>query len=120
MDPREALILSLKREVNALEQENEHLKSALNFSSDLNEHMISSGSLDRRAIKPAPKIDLDKVTELEGGELVELVKLYMAENESLRSENNELYTTKEIILRDQEVVCRENERLLKKLEDVNS
>jgi len=44
----------------------------------------------------------------------------MTENEALRKENAELFTTRELVLRDQELVCRENERLLKKLEDVNS
>lgn len=32
-DPREALILSLKREVSVLQSENEHLRSALNVYS---------------------------------------------------------------------------------------
>ena len=44
----------------------------------------------------------------------------MTENEALRKENAELFTMRELILRDQELVCRENEWLLKKLEDVNS
>jgi len=66
-----------------------------------------------------PKVDLERLPELDGTELAELVKLYMAENESLRQENNHLFTVRETILRDQEIVCRENERLLKKLEEVN-
>jgi kinesin family protein 12 len=44
----------------------------------------------------------------------------MTENHALRHENNELYSARDNLLRDQETVCRENERLLKKLEDVNS
>lgn len=44
----------------------------------------------------------------------------MTENEALRQENAQLFSTREVIMRDQELVCRENERLLKKLEDVNS
>lgn len=44
----------------------------------------------------------------------------MQVNEALRKENAELHTTREMVMRDQELVCRENERLLKKLEDVNS
>lgn len=68
----------------------------------------------------APKVDLDKLAELENNELSELVKLYMTENHTLRHENNELYLARDTLLRDQELVCRENERLLKKLEDVNS
>lgn len=37
MDPREALILSLKREINVLLAENEHLRTALNVYSKANE-----------------------------------------------------------------------------------
>jgi kinesin family member 12 len=75
---------------------------------------------DRSSAIVTPKIDIEKLAELENNELSELVKLYMTENQTLRQENNELYNTKDTLLRDQETVCRENERLLKKLEDVNS
>ena len=62
----------------------------------------------------------------------------MGENQSLRRENGDLFSVRDMmlrlyldneyikqnvnlmLLRDQELVCRENERLLKKLEDVNS
>ncbi|XP_058984448.1 kinesin-like protein KIF12 isoform X2 [Musca domestica] len=127
MDPREALILSLKRDINALEMENEHLKAALHYhhntikeasmsaenSAELTEIPMDNGG------GPIPKINLERLPELDGSELAELVKLYMQENEALRQENNHLFTVRETILRDQEIVCRENERLLKKLEDVN-
>lgn len=127
MDPREALILSLKREINALNLENEHLKSALNLHSDIFENIGSSGStmdlnnqIERKPIPAAPLVDLDRMSDLEVAEIIELVKLYVQENEALRTENTELFNARDMILRDQEVVCRENERLLKKLEDVNS
>ena len=69
---------------------------------------------------------------------MELIKDYMGENQSLRRENGDLFSVRDmmlrlylnneyfqqkinfLLLRDQELVCRENERLLKKLEDVNS
>lgn len=120
MDPREALILSLKREIGALNSENEHLRSALHFTSENVSRIETPSNMERRIIPEAPKIDLERVTELEGTELAELVKLYMVENQALRHENSELYSTREMVIRDQEVVCRENERLLKKLEDVNT
>lgn len=121
MDPREALILSLKREVNNLKAENDHLKTALHLHTETLESAAQLSLMEPlRAITPAPKVDLEKLAELEGHELAELVKLYMKENEALRSENSELFMTREAVLRDQDVVCRENERLLKKLEDVNS
>lgn len=120
MDPREALILSLKREVNNLTMENEHLKNALHIHSDAGEVIPFNLSEPPRPITPAPKIDVDQLAELEGTKMTELIKLYIKENEALRAENSELYSTREMVLRDQEIVCRENERLLKKLEDVNS
>lgn len=120
MDPREALILSLKREVTALKAENEHLKSALHLHSNILENAAAEISHERREIPIAPKVDLERMTELEVNEIIELVKLYIAENEALRTENAELFNSRDMILRDQEIVCRENERLLKKLEDVNS
>lgn len=137
IDPREALILSLKREVNSLKLENEHLKSLTVFHMQQSPiDYIRPGSAaaaatangafglennDRSSTAVvAPKIDIEQLAELENNELTELVKLYMTENQSLRRENNELFSTRDTILRDQETVCRENERLLKKLEDVNS
>lgn len=125
MDPREALILSLKREVGILHQENDHLRAVLQINSEspstspIYKKTPEIGQ-ERQIVPEAPKIDVNKIAELEGTELAELVKLYMTENQALRSENSELYSTREMIMRDQEVVCRENERLLKKLEDVNS
>ncbi|KOB77900.1 Uncharacterized protein OBRU01_02599, partial [Operophtera brumata] len=86
MDARDALILSLKREVEALQAENQHLRSALH-------------------LPPA--------------ELVALVQLHMQENSALRTENADLFGVRDQLLRDQELLSRENERLLKKLEDVN-
>jgi hypothetical protein len=40
--------------------------------------------------------------------------------QELRRENQELYSVRDMMLRDQELVCRENERLIKKLEDLNA
>lgn len=79
-----------------------------------------SANHDRSIALTSPKVDLDRLAELENNELSELVKLYMTENRTLRQENNELFGARDSLLRDQELVCRENERLLKKLEDVNS
>ncbi|XP_037041680.1 kinesin-like protein KIF12 isoform X2 [Bradysia coprophila] len=120
MDPREALILSLKREIKSLQLENDHLKSALNLHSEIfDNNALLDINQDRKVIPSAPAVDLEKMSELEIAEIVELVKLYVTENEALRNENTELFNTRDMILRDQEVVCRENERLLKKLEEVN-
>ncbi|XP_046425821.1 kinesin-like protein KIF12 isoform X2 [Neodiprion fabricii] len=121
MDPREALILSLKREVGALQTENDHLRVALNLGGESPIFArVESKAGERRPLPTPPRVDLDKLAELEGPELGQLVRDYITENEALRRENAELYVTREQVMRDQEQVCRENERLLKKLEDVNS
>ena len=41
----------------------------------------------------------------------------MVENEELRRDNYELMAVKDMIMRDQEMVCLENERLIKKVEE---
>ncbi|XP_058055403.1 kinesin-like protein KIF12 [Anopheles bellator] len=121
MDPREALILSLKREIGSLQVENEHLRTALNLQSEAHDINGQVDALERRPIpRTPPTVNLEKLTDMEGNELKELVKVYVVENQALRQENAELYSTRDAIIRDQELVCRENERLLKKLEDVNS
>lgn len=76
--------------------------------------------VERRILETPPHVDLEELANLEGPELAELVRLYMKENEALRRDNAELFTTRDTLQRDHEVVCRENERLLKKLEEVNS
>ena len=44
----------------------------------------------------------------------------MSENQDLRKENQDLFSVRDMLLRDQELVCKENERLLRKLEEVNT
>lgn len=65
-------------------------------------------------------IEPNKLYQLPQSELVDLVQLHMEENTALRTENSELFVVRDQLLRDQELLSRENERLLKKLEDVNS
>lgn len=126
MDPREELILSLKREVNALQSENDHLRSALHIGIEpTNLHIYHQESLKDAKFQQLNllkniDIDIDQLAELDNQELSKLLRSYINENEALRRENGELYSTRDNIFRDQELVCRENERLLKKLEDVNS
>lgn len=87
---------------------------------------ISSSLIDknfaaeRRIPVTPPPVDFDKLAEMESSELSQLIRAYITENEALRRENAELYATREQVIRDQDLVCRENERLLRKLEDVNS
>ncbi|KAJ8922226.1 hypothetical protein NQ315_004163 [Exocentrus adspersus] len=117
MDPREALILSLKREVTVLQSENEHLRSALNVYS---ESTLGDSSDRRLILTPLQHVNLEELAQLEGPQLADLVRLYVKENEALRKDNEDMFASKELLQRDHEIVCRENERLLKKLEEVNS
>ncbi|XP_053609398.1 kinesin-like protein KIF12 isoform X1 [Plodia interpunctella] len=113
MDARDALILSLKREVEALQAENQHLRTALHVQTDYN--------MDTYSQRRTPtRVEPNKLYQLPQTELVELVQLHMDENSALRTENTELFGVRDQLLRDQELLSRENERLLKKLEDVNS
>ena len=58
-----------------------------------------------------------KLEDLDSSTLVDLIKDYMIENEDLRRENYELLTVRAMIMRDQEMVCLENEKLIKKVEE---
>ncbi|KAK0078276.1 hypothetical protein PV325_001212 [Microctonus aethiopoides] len=121
MDPREALILSLKREVGALQNENDHLRAALHIGADVTSQRNSELQEGKYPLAiTSPQVDLDKLAELDKPEISQLLRSYIGENEALRRECAELYSTRDQVIRDQELVCRENERLLKKLEDVNS
>ncbi|XP_026327688.1 kinesin-like protein KIF12 [Hyposmocoma kahamanoa] len=115
MDARDALILSLKREVEALQAENHHLRTALHVQTDYNMDAYS-----QRNRRTPTQIEPNKLYQLPQAELVDLVQLHMDENSALRRENSELFGVRDQLLRDQEILSRENERLLKKLEDVNS
>ena len=64
-----------------------------------------------------PSSGRKKLEDLDSNTLVDLIKDYMRENEDLRRENYELFTVKEMIIRDQEMVCLENEKLIKKVEE---
>ncbi|XP_038220572.1 kinesin-like protein KIF12 [Zerene cesonia] len=113
MDARDALILSLKREVESLQAENSHLRTALHIQTDYN---MDAYSQRKRQLPIEP----NKLYQLPQSELVELIQLHMEENSALRHENTELFSIRDQLARDQEILSRENERLLKKLEDVNS
>ncbi|XP_067136206.1 kinesin-like protein KIF12 [Centruroides vittatus] len=106
MDPREQLILSLKREVKLLRMENNYLRSQVNLNQDLfNKPFIHNG-LSLKDIK-----DEDIRT---------MLQKYMQENEILRAENSQLHEMKELLTRDHELACRENDKLSRKLAEMES
>ncbi|OQR75905.1 kinesin protein KIF12-like [Tropilaelaps mercedesae] len=78
--------------------------------------------LDKVVSTGVPPKTPDSGLEMENGEEAikdkQMVSKYMNENEELRAENAEMHRIREILIRDHEAVCRENERLQKKLRDL--
>ena len=160
MDPREAMILNLKKRVEILGTENNQLrnlmkkdsqdsalpkptvsrkpsaKSMSDYEIDIDTQSISdledysdSRPASQRSKKTLRQVSSflfintpkssgkKKLEDLDSNTLVDLIKDYMIENEDLRRENYELITVKDMIMRDQEMVCLENEKLIKKVEE---
>ncbi|XP_065281320.1 kinesin-like protein KIF12 isoform X4 [Dermacentor albipictus] len=101
MDPRELLILSLRREVRLLRMENSYLRQQM---------LNAGGSLHLSNVLTVG----DELSEDDDEK--ELLHKYMTENEALRTENATMHHLREMLVRDHELVCRENERLIKKLD----
>ncbi|XP_064619151.1 uncharacterized protein LOC135482748 isoform X2 [Lineus longissimus] len=168
MDPREKLILTLKRELKILRQENHYLRQQLNFpekprgklqkendeqflklmkqnarksNKDRDKDFKSEEDFDQiplaSAILPPAKTmpitdstvqtpntsdgpsDLGKPPpNPDGSGLYEMLQEYMVENETLRSENNDLQGFKDKTRRDQQNLSHENERLQRRLEEI--
>ncbi|KAL3857944.1 hypothetical protein ACJMK2_012569 [Sinanodonta woodiana] len=115
MDPREKLILSLKREIKVLKNENHYLRQQLDFPAK------PKGQLARQNEESYVKLLQDK--EKQNGAkddtgLYEMLQEYMVENEALRSDNADLQNLRETQKRDQQILYRDNERLLKRVEDL--
>ncbi len=166
MDPREAMILNLKKRVDILTTENSQLRSLLQNAGPSAASRRSSGgqaiaypdtpngdieladtqsisdlddftALDSRPSSQRSKKTLRQVSsllfistptssgkagkkkleDLDSSTLVDLIKDYMIENEELRRDNYELMTVRDMVMRDQEMVCMENEKLIKKVEE---
>ncbi|XP_054155361.1 kinesin-like protein KIF12 isoform X2 [Oppia nitens] len=121
MDPRELLILSLKREVRLLRMENNYLRQQLNLG---NGYLVSTsnGLAGNKTSTERPTSNesngsMDEKIQLNGeaGLQPEILNKYMQENESLRAENSQLHQQRQTLIHDHELVCRENERLLRRL-----
>ncbi|EFX85436.1 hypothetical protein DAPPUDRAFT_314281 [Daphnia pulex] len=123
MDPREALILSLKREVMALQEENVHLRNLVDMEKSVNNQQRPSTSVIRSAT-PAEEdlligaaLTTPRLGDLPTQEAQELLHSLLQENRALRKENTDLYSLREALLRQQEAVTKQNERLIKQIED---
>ncbi|XP_065936448.1 kinesin-like protein KIF12 isoform X6 [Magallana gigas] len=120
MDPREKLILSLKREIKILRNENGYLRQQLEFpAKPKGELQKSNDEKFMKFLKTQGKETNDPKTNVKGGTeegLYEMLQEYMIENESLRTENSEMHQAKDKVKREQQLMYRENERLTKVIE----
>jgi kinesin family protein 12 len=118
--------VSLKREVTALREENNQLRQFIQVGRPATGEL---GNWPARNLETANGIgstdlpeglDKEKLEQMEPTQLIDTIAKFIQENAALRQDNWELIAVRDLLIRDQELVCRENERLLKKLEDVNS
>lgn len=117
--------MSLKREVTALREENMQLRDFIQVgrpvTGDVGNWQKNPVVVNANGNEVlADGLDKDKLEQMEPTQLVETVMKFLTENAALRQENWELIAVRDLLIRDQELVCRENERLLRKLEDVNN
>ncbi|CAG5120016.1 unnamed protein product, partial [Candidula unifasciata] len=110
MDPRETLIVTLKREIRILRQENHYLRQQLDFPAK------PKGQLQKENDEQFMKF-MKQQQQKETG-LYEMLQEYMVENESLRSENSQLHTVKDSMRREQQTLHDENEMLAQRVEQL--
>lgn len=145
MDPREKLILSLKREVKLLRAENQYLRDRVDYTGQEQVQMgitkeapLGSSSETQKDGdgKKAPPLDENKNEESSpekpaplnrretiqsigkstaDSSMYEMIQEYMLENETLRKENVGLQSGKEQARREQEQLSKENDKLMRKL-----
>lgn len=141
MDPKETLILSLKREIKLLRTENAYFRQQLGLASSDSQTSLTStdsettigtehGSTPKGNVTSPETADRLQVPEdtqrlttasmavgANSG-LYDMLQEYMVENEHLRTTNVELFQSREEVTRHQMVLSRENDRLSKKLEEL--
>ncbi|BFZ04439.1 hypothetical protein BsWGS_07478 [Bradybaena similaris] len=110
LDPRETLIVTLKREIRILRQENHYLRQQLDFPAK------PKGQLQKENDEQFLKF-MKQQEQKETG-LYEMLQEYMVENESLRSENSQLHTVKDSMRREQQALHDENESLSQRVEQL--
>nr|XP_006816819.1 PREDICTED: kinesin-like protein KIF12-like [Saccoglossus kowalevskii] len=146
MDPREKLIMSLKRECKLLRSENDYLRTQFTkklnggeilqlpkMQTTTNGHVAVNSSKNSQ-VKKVEDVKKEKSTRRESTNssistslsmksaadngLYEMLQEYMVENENLRSENNELVGSRERARREHEHLSKENDKLVRKMEDL--
>lgn len=133
IDPRELLILSLRREVRLLSMENNYLRQKINIpmSTNLINEILPKDVLQKNlnnktegeksieTLINSKKESISKQKEANEAELKnpdQMVVKYMAENKDLRTENAQLHLQSQQLREDLEQMSRENERIKKKYE----
>lgn len=114
MDPREKLILSLKREIKILRNENHYLREQLEFPSK------PKGDLQKNNDEKVLKMVKEIQSKANSGDkdLYSMLQEYMIENEALRNENSELHRNKDQLHRDQQSLSKQNEKLVSNIENM--
>lgn len=117
------MILSLKRAVMALQEENIHLRNLVDLEK-------SSSGGQESSLRPVTSGDetvseeqmmgaamnTPRLNDLPQNEAQQLLHSLLQENRALRKENADLYALREALLRQQEAVTKQNERLIKQIE----
>ena len=111
-DPREALILSLKRAVVALQEENLHLRHVVDLEKSIQQPTgPSPPETNPGQLSEQLSAQLSDESQVEN-----MVHNLLHENRALRKENADLYALREALLRQQEAVTKHNERLIRQIE----
>ncbi|OAF68080.1 hypothetical protein A3Q56_04179 [Intoshia linei] len=123
MDPREHLIITLKRELKVLRHENHYLRKNINFPVKPKGELEKEN--DNNFLNFMKKTDTKEVTmnqnqksnktKISDRALYEMLQEYMVENEALRHENSVYQKTKELSTDQQQRLEIHNERLLQKI-----
>ena len=115
-DPREALILSLKRAVLALQEENVHLRHVIDMEKSIQQQVEQQVQQQVQQVPDAAVKASGELMELPPGDVQNLLDNLLQENRILRKENADLYALREALLRQQEAVTKHNERLIRQIE----
>jgi len=112
------LILSLKRAVVALQEENIHLRNLIDLEKSTASRPGTSSQLDAPSQESliGAALTTPRLGDLPSQEAQQLLHSLLQENRALRKENADLYALREALLRQQEAVTKHNERLIKQLE----
>lgn len=131
IDPRELLILSLRREVRLLSMENNYLRQKINIpiSTNLVSELLPKAEHQKLENKTEGEKSLQSLINSQKESIVkqkneaneeelknpdQIVAKYMQENKDLRTENAQLHLQSQQLREDLEQMSRENDRLKKR------